>query len=115
VGALFATHCRGFRSGADVGAVLRATLAAMRAHRVSLDGRAAASLVNLLCIESFAAALQPRHSLLDGSEVQLRAYALLGGTGLGALSAALSPGLAACRRLDEALRWGLPSRFLALL
>jgi len=106
---LFDSHCRGFRSGADVGGVLRATLAAMRQHRVSLDGRAAAALVNLLCIESFAAALQPQASLLDGAEAHLRLYNALGERTFALLLKAASPALALARRVDEALRWGLPA------
>jgi aarF domain-containing kinase len=108
VAKLFSEHCRGFRTGADVGVVLRATLGCLREHTVMLDGRTAAALVNLLCIESFASALQPQLSLLDGSELLLRGYGLLGPRALGFAVAAASPALAAGRRLEEALRWGLP-------
>lgn len=106
--ALFGKHCRGFRTGADVGAVLRATLGALREHRVRLDGRAAAALVNLLCVESFAAALDPQYSLLDGSELLLRAHGALGSDALGVAAAAAAPALAALRAADELLTCRLP-------
>ena len=105
---VFDTHCRGFRSGADVGAALRGTLGALREHRVRLDGRSAATLVNLLCVQSFAHALDPSYCLLDASEGVLRAHKLLGTPTLRLLSAAASPAVAAARAAQEALVWRLP-------
>ena len=105
---VFDTHCRGFRSGADVGAALRGTLGALREHRVRLDGKSAATLVNLLCVQSFAHALDPTYCLLDASEGVLRAHKLLGTPTLRLLSAAASPAVAAARAAQEALVWRLP-------
>ncbi len=106
--ALFARHCRGFRTGADVGAVLRAALGAVREHGIRIDGRYATAVVNLLCIESFASALDPEYSILDGSEALLRAHAALGPRLLGAALAASAPALAAARAASDALLWRLP-------
>jgi aarF domain-containing kinase len=105
---LFARHCRGFRTGADVGVVLRASLGAVREHGVRIDGRFATAVVNLLCIESFASALDPGYSILDGSELLLRAHAAVGPRALGAAMHAAAPAIAAARAVSEALTWRLP-------
>jgi aarF domain-containing kinase len=105
---LFARHCRGFRTGTDVGVVLRASLGAVREHGVRIDGRFATAVVNLLCIESFASALDPGYSILDGSELLLRAHAAVGPRVLGAVLHAAAPAIAAARALNEALTWRLP-------
>lgn len=106
--ALFASHCRGFRTGTDVGAVLRAVLALLRDHGVPLGGPAAGALCNLLCVESFASALQPNRSLLDGCEGLLTAHRWLGDAGLRVAGGALAPGAAAARAAAQAAEWGLP-------
>ena len=105
---LFAQHCRGFRQGADVGAVLRASLGAVREHGVRIDGRFATAMVNLLCVESFASALDPQYSVLDHSETLLRAHRTLGPAALRAGMAAAAPALAAARAASDALTWRLP-------
>ena len=105
---VFDTHCRGFRTGADVGAALRGTLGALREHAVRLDGKSAATLVNLLCVQSFAHALDPDYCLLDASEGVLRAHAVLGTATLRLISAAVSPAVATARAVHEAFVWRLP-------
>lgn len=106
---LFDSHCRGFRTGTDVGAVLRATLSELRHHQIRIDGRSAAALVNLLCIESFAEALQPDYNILDGSEGLLRAHKMLGPTALRFAAAATSPAVAAYREVSEMISWRVPA------
>jgi predicted unusual protein kinase regulating ubiquinone biosynthesis (AarF/ABC1/UbiB family) len=105
---LFRHHCRGFRTGADVGAVLRASLSAVREHGVRIDGRFATAVVNLLCIEAFATALDPSYSVLDHSELMLRAHAALGPQALGGVLHAAAPALAAYGAARDALTWRLP-------
>lgn len=43
-------------------------------HRVRVDGNYATSVVNLLCIEGVASALDPTYNLLDESEALLTAH-----------------------------------------
>jgi predicted unusual protein kinase regulating ubiquinone biosynthesis (AarF/ABC1/UbiB family) len=53
---------------------MQGVLDALRKHHVRVDGNYATSVVNLLCIESIAAALDPTYNLLDESEALLTAH-----------------------------------------
>jgi len=71
---LFAETCRGYGEAVDIGLVLRRTLQTLHEHRVRIDINYATLVLNLLCLEGLAAALQPSYSLLDGAKPLLEAY-----------------------------------------
>uniref|UniRef100_A0A7S1MX87 ABC1 atypical kinase-like domain-containing protein n=2 Tax=Hemiselmis andersenii TaxID=464988 RepID=A0A7S1MX87_HEMAN len=100
---LFAKKCRGFGTGVDVGDVLQGILDALRRFRVRVDGNYATSVVNLLCIEGVAAALDPSYNLLDESETLLFAHTVLGRDWLAWCMAVAAPLLAVGRNLKVAI------------
>mmetsp|Transcript_24674 Transcript_24674/g.58714 ORF Transcript_24674/g.58714 Transcript_24674/m.58714 type:complete len:710 (-) Transcript_24674:29-2158(-) len=97
---LFDVKCKGFGTGVDVGEVLRGVLNGLRVHRVRIDAQYATSVVNLLCVESVAAALDPSFNLLDESEYLLRFHTMLGRERLALLMSFLGPAISIQRNLS---------------
>mmetsp|Transcript_27691 Transcript_27691/g.54073 ORF Transcript_27691/g.54073 Transcript_27691/m.54073 type:complete len:748 (-) Transcript_27691:510-2753(-) len=96
---LFNQKCRGFGTDVDVGEVLQGILDALRRYKVRVDGNYATSVVNLLCVEGVAAALDPSYNLLDESETLLYAHTMLGRERLAWCMAVMAPILSAARNL----------------
>lgn len=99
---LFAAKCRGYGTGVVVGEVLQGVLEGLRRYRVRVDAEYATSVVNLLCVESIAASLDPDFNLLDESEFLLKAHSLLGREALSVAVTLLAPAQAAVRQIR---RW----------
>jgi len=71
---LFEERCKGYRTGVDVGHVLRGVLGLIRKHRVRIDANFATLVVNCLCVESLARQVCPSYNVLDAAEPLLRGY-----------------------------------------
>ncbi|KAJ1476727.1 hypothetical protein T484DRAFT_1823836 [Baffinella frigidus] len=74
---LFLETCKGYGHNVDIGMVLRRVLQTLRLHKVRIDVNYATLVLNLLCLEGLAGALQPDYSLLDGSKPLLEAYRII--------------------------------------
>uniref|UniRef100_A0A7S4KXT0 Protein kinase domain-containing protein n=1 Tax=Guillardia theta TaxID=55529 RepID=A0A7S4KXT0_GUITH len=90
---LFKKKCRGFGTNVDLGDVLQGVLEGLRRHKVRVDAQYATSVVNLLCIESIASALDPNYNLLDESEMLLYAHSILGKESMAMILALTAPSI----------------------
>lgn len=75
--ALFAERCRGYGTGINFGEVLRSVLALVRRYRVSIGANYMTLVVNALCLEGMARALEPEYNVLDGARALLVAHGTL--------------------------------------
>ena len=96
---LFREKCRGYGTGVVLGELLQAVLEGLRRYRVRVDAQYATSIVNLLCVESVAASLDPGFNLLDESEMLLKAHSILGREALSVAVTMLAPPLYLWRTL----------------
>jgi len=65
---LFAERCRGYRTGTDLGDVLRGILGLIRTYRIRIDANYATLVVNTLCLHGMASKFVPSYNVLDASE-----------------------------------------------
>ena len=71
----FATDCRGYGTGVDLGHVLRGVLTIVRQHQVRVDVNYATLVMNALCLDGLAASILPEYNVLDAAKPLLRAFA----------------------------------------
>lgn len=72
--ATFLETCRGYDTGVDVGEVLRAVLKHVRQFQVRVDVNYATLLINLLCLEGIAGALDSSYNILDRAKPILQPH-----------------------------------------
>ena len=66
-----------------------------------VNAQYATSVVNLLCVESVAAALDPSFNLLDESETLLKAHSILGRNALSIAVTCIAPAQALLRKFES--------------
>ena len=71
---LFKEQCRGYNTGVDIGELLRSILKLVRIYHVRIDVNYATLLINMLCLEGMAGALDPSYNVLDRAKPLLKPH-----------------------------------------
>jgi aarF domain-containing kinase len=71
---LFTRDCRGYGTAPDFGLIVRGVLCAVRNHRVRVGSNYMTLIINALCLDGMARALQPSYNTLDASRPLLQLH-----------------------------------------